>query len=101
MMLSFLLWSYCFSYIIFAIYTIEYFIIFWLVLIGVFVQIMFFTTCERKALALIQRRVGPRVVGVRGRLQYIADSVKLLTKVFVGPRRTSAAMFQGAAFGGF
>lgn len=62
---------------------------------------MIFTTCERKVLALVQRRVGPRVMGVQGRLQYIADSLKLLTKVFIGPRRISASMFQGAAFGGF
>lgn len=62
---------------------------------------MFFTTCERKALALVQRRVGPCVVGVRGRLQYIADSLKILTKVFIGPRHINAGMFQGAAFGGF
>lgn len=65
------------------------------------IQIMVFTTCERKMLALVQRRVGPRVVGIRGRLQYLADSLKLLTKVFVSPRHISAAMFQGAAFGSF
>ena len=100
-MLSLLLFLFCLSYFIFALYIVEYFLFFWVVLIGAFVQIMFFTVCERKALALIQRRTGPRVVGVRGRLQFIADSVKLLTKVFVGPRRISAAMFQGAAFGGF
>ena len=62
---------------------------------------MFFTVCERKALALIQRRVGPQVVGVRGRLQFAADAFKLLVKVFVGPRRISAWAFQGAAFGAF
>lgn len=62
---------------------------------------MFFTVLERKFLALIQRRTGPRVVGVRGRLQCVADAVKLLTKVFLGPRRLNAAAFQGAAFGGF
>lgn len=78
-----------------------FFVIFWLVLISGFIQIMIFTTCERKILALIQRRVGPRIIGIQGRLQYLADSLKLLTKVFTGPRRINAAMFQGAAFGGF
>lgn len=66
-----------------------------------FIQIMIFTACERKILALIQRRVGPQVVGVQGRLQYLADSLKLLTKVFAGPRHINAGMFQGAAFIGF
>lgn len=78
-----------------------YFMLFWLILLSALVQVMIFTTCERKVLALVQRRTGPRIIGIQGRLQYLADSLKLLTKVFVGPRRINAAMFQGAAFGGF
>ena len=38
------------------------------------------TLVERKALSIVQRRVGPNFVGYRGRLQYIADALKLLTK---------------------
>lgn len=38
------------------------------------------TLVERKFLSLIQRRVGPNFVGYRGRLQYIADALKLLSK---------------------
>jgi NADH:ubiquinone oxidoreductase subunit H len=38
------------------------------------------TLIERRILALIQRRVGPQFVGYRGRLQYIADALKLFTK---------------------
>lgn len=88
-------------YIISNLHIIGYFVIFWLILISGFIQVMIFTTCERKILAIIQRRVGPQVVGLQGRLQYLADSLKLLTKVFVGPRHINAAMFQGAAFGAF
>lgn len=38
------------------------------------------TLVERKFLSLVQRRVGPDFVGYRGRLQYIADALKLLAK---------------------
>lgn len=88
-------------YIVNAIFVIRYFIVFWVMLIMMFVQIMVFTACERKMLALIQRRTGPAVVGVRGRLQCLADSLKLLTKVFVSARKINSTMFQIAAFGGF
>lgn len=38
------------------------------------------TLVERKFLSLVQRRVGPDFVGYKGRLQYIADALKLLAK---------------------
>jgi len=38
------------------------------------------TLIERKFLALVQRRVGPNFVGYKGRLQYIADALKLFVK---------------------
>jgi len=38
------------------------------------------TLIERKILALIQRRVGPNYIGYKGRLQFIADALKLLSK---------------------
>jgi NADH-quinone oxidoreductase subunit H len=38
------------------------------------------TLVERKILSLMQRRVGPDFVGYRGRLQYIADALKLFIK---------------------
>ena len=38
------------------------------------------TLVERKLLALVQRRVGPQYIGYKGRLQFIADAVKLLLK---------------------
>lgn len=90
-----------FYYIISIHSLIEGFLIFWLAFIGILVQVMFFTTCERKFLSLTQRRVGPQVVGLRGRLQYLADSLKLLVKVYVTPRRINSSAFQGAAFAGF
>jgi len=38
------------------------------------------TLIERKFLALVQRLVGPNFVGYKGRLQYIADALKLFIK---------------------
>ncbi len=43
------------------------------------------TLLERKILALVQRRVGPNFVGYKGRLQYLADALKLLTKSTIIP----------------
>ncbi len=38
------------------------------------------TLIERKIMALVQRRVGPNYIGYKGRLQFIADALKLLLK---------------------
>jgi len=38
------------------------------------------TLIERKFLSLLQRRIGPNYVGYKGRLQYIADAIKLFLK---------------------
>jgi NADH-quinone oxidoreductase subunit H len=68
-----------------------------LIFLAMFLQIVFFTTCERKILALTQRRVGPRIVGVRGRLQYFADAIKLLTKINSSPKKVNLLFFQASA----
>ena len=41
------------------------------------------TLLERKILSLLQRRVGPNYIGYKGRLQFIADALKLLFKHIV------------------
>nr|QIB71984.1 NADH dehydrogenase subunit 1 [Gruberia lanceolata] len=73
----------------------------WLSFLFIFLQVVFFTTCERKILALTQRRLGPRVVGERGRLQFIADALKLVAKLYVGPRKVNSLFFQNSAVAAF
>jgi NADH:ubiquinone oxidoreductase subunit H len=51
------------------------------------------TLVERKVLALIQRRVGPHFVGYRGRLQYLADALKLLLKGTLIPDESNKFLF--------
>ncbi len=48
---------------------------------------------ERKYLSLIQRRVGPTFVGYKGRLQYIADALKMFLKGCLVPNRANQFFF--------
>ena len=68
-----------------------------LIIILFFLQVVFFTTCERKIMALTQRRVGPNLVGDRGRLQYVADALKLFLKSNLTHKKINSIAFQGAA----
>lgn len=47
------------------------------------------TLVERKILSLMQRRVGPDFVGYRGRLQYIADALKMFIKGVLIPHEAN------------
>jgi len=51
------------------------------------------TLIERKVLSLVQRRVGPFFVGYRGRLQYIADALKLFIKGVIVPHEANKFWF--------
>jgi NADH-quinone oxidoreductase subunit H len=47
------------------------------------------TLIERKVLSLIQRRVGPYYTGYKGRLQYLADALKLFLKGAFAPNESN------------
>lgn len=51
------------------------------------------TLIERKFLSLVQRRVGPYYVGYKGRLQYIADALKLFIKGVLIPHESNKFWF--------
>jgi NADH-quinone oxidoreductase subunit H len=51
------------------------------------------TLMERKILSLVQRRVGPNYIGYRGRLQFIADAVKLLVKHILIVNKVNKLLF--------
>lgn len=51
------------------------------------------TLIERKFLSLLQRRIGPNYVGYKGRLQYIADALKLFIKGIVIPYESNRFWF--------
>lgn len=81
------------NFIEYILYLLNFFLLIFLF----FLQIVFFTTCERKILALTQRRIGPNVVGDRGRLQYIADALKLVLKAYFSPKKVNNLFFQGSS----
>lgn len=51
------------------------------------------TLIERKFLALVQRRMGPNFVGYKGRLQYIADALKMFVKGALIPEESNRFLF--------
>nr|QFP99032.1 NADH dehydrogenase subunit 1 [Rhizaria sp.] len=69
-----------------------------LTLIPLLIVVAFFTLAERKAMASIQRRVGPYVVGLWGMLQPFADGLKLVIKEIIIPTKTNKFLFCFAPF---
>lgn len=72
-------------------------LLYFLIFLIFFLQIVFFTTCERKILSLTQRRIGPNLVGDKGRLQYISDALKLVVKLYFSSRKINNLFFQNSA----
>jgi len=64
-----------------------------LTLIPLLIVVAFFTLAERKAMASIQRRKGPNVVGIYGFLQPFADGLKLVIKEIIIPTKANKFLF--------
>jgi NADH-quinone oxidoreductase subunit H len=64
-----------------------------LTLIPLLIVVAFFTLAERKAMASIQRRKGPNVVGIWGFLQPFADGLKLVVKEIIVPTKANKFLF--------
>jgi NADH-quinone oxidoreductase subunit H len=71
----------------------ENFIINLIILINLTLIVGVLPLIERKYLSLVQRRVGPKFVGYKGRLQFIADALKMFLKQCLRPNRTNAVLF--------
>ena len=64
-----------------------------IVIVPVLLTIAFLTILERKAMASMQRRLGPNIVGFYGSLQAFADALKLLLKEYISPTQANLALF--------
>lgn len=64
-----------------------------LVTVPVLLTVAYLTVAERKALASMQRRLGPNTVGYYGLLQAFADALKLLLKEYVSPTQANFILF--------
>ncbi len=63
------------------------------ILLPLLALVAYYTYAERKIIGYIQVRIGPNRVGFRGLLQPIADSLKLMVKEIVIPRRADKGLF--------
>jgi NADH-quinone oxidoreductase subunit H len=61
-----------------------------------FIAVMFGVLLERKISAWMQSRLGPKHVGPQGLLQTVADTIKLLQKENIVPRRADPVIFASA-----
>lgn len=62
-------------------------------MVPVLISVAFYTLAERKIMAILQRRVGPNVVGFFGLLQALADGLKLVLKEIIVPTNSNNFLF--------
>jgi NADH-quinone oxidoreductase subunit H len=64
-----------------------------LIIVTVLIGVAYYTLCDRKIMAAMQRRSGPNVVGLWGLLQPLADGLKLFLKEFIIPNQSNKILF--------
>ena len=64
-----------------------------IVVLPILIAVAYLTVGERKTMAVMQRRVGPNIVGFYGSLQAFADALKLILKEYVSPSQSNLFMF--------
>ncbi len=63
------------------------------ILVPLLVAVAYITLAERKVISYMQGRIGPNRVGMRGMLQPIADTVKLMFKEVITPAVSNRYLF--------
>lgn len=64
-----------------------------LIIVTVLIGVAYYTLCDRKIMAAMQRRSGPNVVGLWGLLQPLADGLKLFLKEFIVPNQSNKVLY--------
>lgn len=64
-----------------------------LLIITLLIGVAYYTLCDRKIMAAMQRRSGPNVVGIWGLLQPLADGLKLFFKEFIIPNQANKIIY--------
>jgi NADH:ubiquinone oxidoreductase subunit H len=76
--------------LIFLINILKFFLVNFL---PILVCVIFYTLAERKAMASVQRRLGPSYITRQGLAQPLADGIKALLKESIIPKRANKILF--------
>jgi NADH-quinone oxidoreductase subunit H len=58
-------------------------------LIPIIISVALLTLAERNITGLLQRRIGPNIIGLYGLLQPISDGIKLILKESILPQKSN------------